>query len=56
VLIEWADRVTGCLPRERIEIQFEVTGHQSRRMEVCSTAPRYDPVVEQLQRAMQPQP
>jgi tRNA threonylcarbamoyladenosine biosynthesis protein TsaE len=56
VLIEWADRVAGCLPRERIEIQFEVTGHQSRRMEVCSTAPRYDPVVEQLQRAMQPQP
>jgi tRNA threonylcarbamoyladenosine biosynthesis protein TsaE len=53
VLIEWADRVAGCLPRERIEIQIEVTGHQTRRIEVCSTAPRYDPVIERLQRAIE---
>ena len=30
-LIEWADRVPGCLPRERLLIRLEVTGEQSRQ-------------------------
>ena len=27
-LIEWADRVQGCLPNDRVEIHIEVTGAQ----------------------------
>jgi tRNA threonylcarbamoyladenosine biosynthesis protein TsaE len=32
VLIEWADRVAGVLPDERLEIEIEVTGPTSRRL------------------------
>jgi len=50
VLIEWADRVEGCLPKERVEIRIEVTGPQSRRFEVVPIGQRYAMVVEQLAR------
>jgi tRNA threonylcarbamoyladenosine biosynthesis protein TsaE len=33
-VIEWADKVAGCLPDERIEIEIEVTGTTSRRFKV----------------------
>ena len=33
VLVEWADRVQGCLPADRIEVRIEVTGPESRRFE-----------------------
>ena len=39
-LIEWADRVEDCLPRERIEIQIEVTG-ETRRFSVAARGPRF---------------
>ena len=48
VLIEWADRVEGCLPRERIEVHVEVTGPQSRRFEVRAIGPRYEQPLAQL--------
>ena len=41
VLVEWADRVEGCLPRERIEIRIEVTGPESRRFEIAAVGQRY---------------
>jgi tRNA threonylcarbamoyladenosine biosynthesis protein TsaE len=47
-LIEWADRVEGCLPKNRIEIHIEVTGPQSRRFEVVAVGPRHAAMVEQL--------
>jgi tRNA threonylcarbamoyladenosine biosynthesis protein TsaE len=47
-LIEWADRVEGCLPPERIEIRVEVTGPESRRFEVHATGDRYAAVVGRL--------
>jgi tRNA threonylcarbamoyladenosine biosynthesis protein TsaE len=50
VLVEWADRVTGSLPRERIEIRIEVTGPRSRRFEVRAVGPRYEPVIDELRR------
>lgn len=49
-LIEWADRVEGCLPRDRIEIHIEPTGPESRRFEVAAIGERYARVVEQLRR------
>ena len=48
VLIEWADRVEGCLPKDRIDIHIEVTGPQSRRFEVVPIGQRYATVVGQL--------
>jgi tRNA threonylcarbamoyladenosine biosynthesis protein TsaE len=47
-VIEWADRVVGCLPPERIEIHMEVTGAQSRRIEVIAFGDRYAAVIESL--------
>ncbi len=47
-LVEWADRVESCLPRERIEIRIETTGPESRRFEVTAVGRRYAAVVERL--------
>ena len=47
-LVEWADRVEGCLPKDRIEIRIEVTGPESRRFDVTAVGSRYANVVEQL--------
>ena len=52
VLIEWADRVAGSLPRERIEIQIEVTGPDSRRFEITAVGHRYEADVERLSNIM----
>jgi tRNA threonylcarbamoyladenosine biosynthesis protein TsaE len=41
VLVEWADRVAGHLPKERIEIRIDVTGDTSRRFEVVAQGERY---------------
>lgn len=47
-LIEWADRVPGCLPRERLEIEIEVTGTDTRRFIVRGWGERYVVLVGQL--------
>src|SRR5215469_12097800 len=41
-LIEWADRVPGCLPRERLSIRLEITGETSRLAIVEAVGPRYE--------------
>jgi tRNA threonylcarbamoyladenosine biosynthesis protein TsaE len=48
VLIEWADRVESCLPKNRVEIRIEVTGRESRRFEVVSIGRQYAAAVERL--------
>lgn len=48
-LIEWADRVAGALPGDRVEIRLTVTGETSRRFEIRSTSDRHAPVIEQLE-------
>ena len=48
-LVEWADRVAGCLPAERIEIHVEVTGPTSRRFEIAAVGEPYQAVVEAIQ-------
>ena len=47
-LVEWADRVAGCLPRERIEIHIAVTGPQSRRFQITAVGQRYAEVIDRL--------
>ncbi len=48
VLIEWADRVLDVLPRDRVEIHFEVIGEQARAVRIVATTPRYEPLLDSL--------
>jgi tRNA threonylcarbamoyladenosine biosynthesis protein TsaE len=54
VFIEWAERVQTCLPRDRIEIQIDVSGPESRRFEVIPVGDRYAAVVERLAERLRP--
>jgi len=47
-LVEWADRVSDCLPRQRIEIEIEVTGDQSRRFEITAIGDHYAETIDRL--------
>jgi tRNA threonylcarbamoyladenosine biosynthesis protein TsaE len=48
VLVEWADRVEACLPRDRIEVRVEVTGAESRRFEIAAVGRRYQEIPGRL--------
>ena len=48
VVIEWADRVAGCLPDERFEISIEVTGPTRRRFTITALGDRYGRAVKRL--------
>lgn len=50
VLVEWADRVTNCLPKDRLEIRIEVTGPESRRFEVVAVGEKLASAVDRLRR------
>lgn len=47
-VIEWAERVARCLPREHLEIRIEVTGETSRRFYVIGHGGFYGALVDQL--------
>jgi tRNA threonylcarbamoyladenosine biosynthesis protein TsaE len=47
-LIEWADRVAGCLPREHLCLKLSVTGPTSRRVEAAAHGPRYQELLRRL--------
>jgi tRNA threonylcarbamoyladenosine biosynthesis protein TsaE len=51
-LIEWADQVENCLPRDRIEIHVHILGGDARRFQITSRGKRFDVVVEQLGRTL----
>jgi tRNA threonylcarbamoyladenosine biosynthesis protein TsaE len=44
-LIEWADRVAVCLPGERIDVQIDVTGPQSRQFTIRAVGARFEPAI-----------
>jgi tRNA threonylcarbamoyladenosine biosynthesis protein TsaE len=48
-LVEWADRVHGCLPAEHLTVSLAVTGETSRRAVVEGEGERYAAVVRALQ-------
>lgn len=52
-MVEWADRVSDCLPPERIEIRIEVAGPKQRELSISSTGPQYRPVVQALGHRLQ---
>jgi tRNA threonylcarbamoyladenosine biosynthesis protein TsaE len=47
-LIEWADRVAECLPRERLEIALEITGETTRRATLRAYGQKYADVLANL--------
>jgi tRNA threonylcarbamoyladenosine biosynthesis protein TsaE len=47
-LIEWADKVPGCLPNERLEIRIVPMGETSRGFELTAAGERYDGILEAI--------
>lgn len=47
-LVEWADRVQGCLPGDHLEIVIRPTGETSRDVEVTARGPRSNEIVRTL--------
>lgn len=47
-LIEWADRVPGCLPGDHLRIRLEPTGLVSRRAVLEATGPRHQALLASL--------
>ena len=39
VLIEWADRISNCLPDDRIDVSITDTGETSRQFEITASGP-----------------
>lgn len=52
VFVEWADRVENCLPPDRVRIQIEVTGPDSRRFEISATGARLSKTLESLKKRL----
>jgi tRNA threonylcarbamoyladenosine biosynthesis protein TsaE len=55
-LLEWADRVPGSLPPQRVEVHIEVTGPQSRRFTVQAAGDRYANVILRLRSGLSAAP
>ncbi len=51
-LVEWADRVEVCMPRDRIEIHIEVTGETSREFQVTAMGRGFESVMEELEASL----
>ncbi|MBU4534211.1 MAG: tRNA (adenosine(37)-N6)-threonylcarbamoyltransferase complex ATPase subunit type 1 TsaE [Eubacteriales bacterium] len=49
-LVEWADRVTEVLPRERLDIEIEADGEERRRLCFNPHGKRYLALVEDLKK------
>jgi tRNA threonylcarbamoyladenosine biosynthesis protein TsaE len=49
-LVEWADRVPGCLPFEHLRITIRVTGAQSRQFLFEGVGDRYEKLVTELKK------
>lgn len=47
-LVEWADRVEGCLPDEYLSIAISVTGEKSRSLEIHGKGARYEVLLQEL--------
>ncbi len=49
-IVEWADRVPGAMPAERLEVRIEVVGETERRFVIHGHGPRYDELLRELAR------
>ena len=48
-LVEWADRVTGCLPAERLVVHIQVTGPSSRSFVIEAFGERCHKLITEFQ-------
>jgi tRNA threonylcarbamoyladenosine biosynthesis protein TsaE len=48
-LVEWADRVEPCLPREHLRIAIDVTGETTRRLRLEARGQRYQELLDRTQ-------
>ena len=48
-LVEWADRVMGCMPAELLVVHIQVTGPSSRRFVMEAFGERYHELVRKVQ-------
>ncbi len=48
VVIEWAERVAACLPRERLDISIDVLGPAERRFRFAAHVEAYELALERL--------
>lgn len=51
-IVEWADKVSDCLPDERLSIEIDVTGPTARRFTVAAVGTPQDEVVNALREAI----
>jgi tRNA threonylcarbamoyladenosine biosynthesis protein TsaE len=54
-LVEWADRVSGCLPPEHLRVTLEVVGEIARRAVVEGRGEPYAPLLEMLRQPRRPE-
>jgi tRNA threonylcarbamoyladenosine biosynthesis protein TsaE len=47
-VIEWADRVPGCLPAEHVRIELALTGETGRLATVTGSGKRYESLIREL--------
>ncbi|GAN33807.1 MAG: tRNA (adenosine(37)-N6)-threonylcarbamoyltransferase complex ATPase subunit type 1 TsaE [Candidatus Brocadia sp. AMX2] len=47
-IVEWADKVSGCLPREYLKITLTAVSESERKMEICGYGSRYDKIINNL--------
>jgi len=51
-LVEWSDRVTGCLPDERLEVRIAVSGSDSREVLFVAHGEECVRVIERLEESL----
>ena len=51
-VIEWADRVAGCLPEERLEVSIEIVSASERRFMIVAHGERYEQALERVKRLL----
>jgi len=47
-VIEWADRLSGLLPREFLKIELRVTGQKKRKLKISAKGSRYIKFLEDI--------
>jgi tRNA threonylcarbamoyladenosine biosynthesis protein TsaE len=51
--IEWADRVSACLPEDYLDVMLEVVGPQARRLILNAHGPRSRETLDRLREAVE---
>ena len=50
--VEWADRVAGCLPNDRLDVTIDVVDETARRFHIAAQGERSESVLEELRRRL----